>query len=194
MSAYGQVSYSENDVASTEVLNETNEISSAMDDQVEKFDNSYTLEKSKNLYELYDKISINEEQLKAITQVKTNAVSKAVPFRATLVLTTAIVVTLMLAFLCVYNIFVINGISKDISYLQDEVITYEYDLSKAKALNEELTSIEGIQSELMSNGYNAVTCSNIVAVSLPEKTEVIELAAQTNWFDAVCNFLSQIFG
>jgi len=43
-------------------------------------------------------------------------------------------------------------------------------------------------------GYGDIASSNIVAISVPEKTEVIELQAETNWFDGFCNFLSQLFG
>lgn len=194
MSAYGKVSYTENDMETTENVKEEFETTSAVSEQVEKFDNSYTQAKLKDLYEQYDKITIDEEKLKSVTQVKTNAVSKKVPFRVTLYMTTAMLVTLLLAFLCIYNISVINGVGTSIEYLQEEVINYEYDLSNARATYESLTSVEDIQSELTDMGYSEVTSSNIVAISVPEKTEVIELQAETNWFDAFCNFLSRIFG
>jgi hypothetical protein len=43
-------------------------------------------------------------------------------------------------------------------------------------------------------GYEEIASSNIVAINVPEKTIVTEMEAETNWFDAVCNFVSQIFG
>lgn len=194
MSAFGKVSYSENDVESTEDVKQEFETTSAVTEQVEKFDNSYTHAKLKDLYEQYDKITIDEEKLKSVSQVKTNAVTKKVPFRVTLYMTTAMLVTLLLAFLCIYNITVINTMSSGIDYMQEEVINYEYDLANARTIYGDLTNVENIQGELGDLGYSDVTSSNIVAISVPEKTEVIELQAETNWFDAFCNFLSRIFG
>lgn len=194
MSAFGKVSYSENDVESTEDVKQEFETTSTVSEQVEKFDNSYTHAKLKDLYEQYDKITIDEEKLKSVSQVKTNAVTKKVPFRVTLYMTTAMLVTLLLAFLCIYNITVINAMGSSINYKQEEVINYEYDLTNARTIYEDLTNVDNIQSELGDLGYSEDASSSIVAISVPEKTEVIELQAETNWFDAFCNFLSRIFG
>lgn len=194
MSAFGKVSYSENDVESTEDVKQEFETTSTVSEQVEKFDNSYTHAKLKDLYEQYDKITIDEEKLKSVSQVKTNAVTKKVPFRVTLYMTTAMLVTLLLAFLCIYNITVINAMDSSINYKQEEVINYEYDLTNARTIYEDLTNVDNIQSELGDLGYSEDASSSIVAISVPEKTEVIELQAETNWFDAFCNFLSRIFG
>ena len=78
--------------------------------------------------------------------------------------------------------------------MQEEVTSYEYEYTQAVDTYNKLTSMEGIQQELAQNGYKDMASSNIVAVSVPEKTEVIELQGETNWFDQVCNFLGQIFG
>ena len=59
---------------------------------------------------------------------------------------------------------------------------------------ENLTNTSNIQAELTEMGYSSVASSNIVAVSVPEKVAVEELHGETNWFDAFCNFVSQIFG
>ena len=193
MATYGKVSYSENEIESTEEVKQEIDATSAVDEQVEKFDNSYTQAKLQDLYEQYDKITIDEEKLKSVTQVKVNAVSNAVPFRVVLFMTTSVLVSLLLAFLCFYNISVINGMGTSIQCLQEEVVEYEYQLENSRALYEDLTSVENIQSDLSSMGYEDAS-SNIVAISVPEKTEVIELQAETNWFDAFCNFLSRIFG
>ena len=146
------------------------------------------------LYNEFDKITLDENKIKEFTQVKVNAVSSKVPFRVALAMSTVLIVTLLLAFLCVYNIFVINGMSNNISYLQEEVASAEYDLTQAQGLYDNLTSTENIQKELAEMGYSEMTSSNVVAVSVPESVEVHELQGQTNWFDTICNFLSRIFG
>lgn len=194
MSAYGNVSYSETDATSVEEVKQDFESTAVMEEQVDKFDSSYTQARLKDLYEQYDKITIDEEKLKSVTQVKVNAVKNAIPFRTILVMSTSVLVTLLLAFLCIYNISVINGMSSNIQYLQEEVIQYEYELANSQTIYDDLTSVDNIQTELTDMGYSDIASSNIVAISVPEKTEVVELQAETNWFDAFCNFLSQIFG
>ena len=194
MSAYGNVSYLDNDTTAVEEVKQDFESTAVIEEQVDKFDSSYTQARLKDLYEQYDKITIDEERLKSVTQVKVNAVKNVIPFRTILVMSTSVLVTLLLAFLCIYNISVINGMSSNIQLLQEEVITYEYELANSQTIYEDLTSVENIQTELTDMGYSDIASSNIVAISVPEKTEVVELQAETNWFDAFCNFLSQIFG
>ena len=194
MSAFGKVSYTENDNMAVESVKEEINETTAVEKQVEKFDTNYKTDKLQELYEEYDKITIDEEKIKSLTQVKTNAVSNKVPFRVALAMGTTLVVTLLLAFLCVYNVFVINGMGSSIGYLQEEVISYEETLVQSEGLYEQLTNVDNIQEELVQMGYADIASSNIVAVTVPEKAEVVELQGQTNWFDAFCNFLSQIFG
>lgn len=194
MSAYGKVSYTENnDVAYENIVKDTNQ-ETVIDKQVNKFDTSYSAEKLQQLYNEYDRITIDEERLKALTQVKANAVGKKVPFRVTLALTTTVVVTLLLAFLCIYNIFVINNMGNGINYLHEEAISYEERLVKSEGLYEQLTDTNNIQNELKAMGYEDIASSNIVAIEVPDRIEVIELEGETNWFDSFCNFISQIFG
>ncbi|MBQ7351655.1 MAG: hypothetical protein IJW59_02160 [Clostridia bacterium] len=194
MSAFGKVSYSENENIAVETVSEEMEQSSVVEQQVEKFDTNFNSDKLQELYQEYDKITIDEEKIKSLTQVKTNAVSTRVPFRVALAMGTTLAVTILLAFLCIYNVFVINGMGSSISYLQEEVISYEQTLAQAEGLYNELTDPEVIKQELQDMGYSEISSSNIVAISVGEKAEVVELQGETNWFDAVCNFLSRVFG
>ncbi len=195
MSAYGKVLLNENDDVASEIVTNEETNNSVIDEQVGKFDNNYaTNEKLQELYNEFDKITLDQEKIKEYTQIKTNAVAKKVPFRVVLAMTTTVIVAVLLAFLCIYNIFVINGMSSGINYLQEEVVSAEYDLTKAQGIYENLTSTDNIKNELSELGYSEIPSSNIVAVSVPESVEVTDLQGQTNWFDSVCNFLSRIFG
>lgn len=194
MSAFGKVSYTESDNVAVETVREEIFENATVEKQVEKFDTNFKSDKLQELYEEYDKITIDEEKIKSLTQVKTNAISQKVPFRVALVMSTTIIVSLLLAFLCIYNIFVINGINSNIGYLQEEVIACEESLVTAKGYYEELTNLDNIQAELGEGYITDFASSNIEAVTVPEKVAVVELQGQTNWFDAFCNFLSQIFG
>lgn len=192
MSAFGEMSYEENGNVAVESVVEENATMSTMEKQVEKFDNNYNAEKLQELYNEYDRITIDEEKLKSLTQVKTNAVAQKVPFRLALAMGTTLLVTLLLAFLCIYNIFVINNMSSSIGYLQDEVVSCEETLVKSEGLYNQLTDPSNIKNELKDMGYEEIT--SIATLSVPESAEVIELQGETNWFDAFCNFLSRIFG
>lgn len=195
MSAFGKSALFNDEHIASETVTETPQNQSVIDEQVGKFDNSYSAnEKLQELYNEFDKITLDENKIKEFTQVKVNAVSNKVPFRVALTMTTVVIVTLLLAFLCIYNIFVINGMSNNISYLQEEVATAEYDLTVSEGLYERLTSTENIKKELSGMGYSQMPSSNTVAVSVPDKVEVTELQGQTNWFDTICNFFSRIFG
>ena len=194
MSAYGKVTFTDNENVSSEVLTQEFSNESVIEEQTNRFDTTYTAEKLQELYDQYDKITLDQEKINSITQVKTNAVSRQVPFRVALVMTTTIIVTLLLAFLCIYNVFVINGMSSNINYLQEEVATYEYDLVQAKGIYENLTNTSNIQAELSEMGFEGIASSNIVAGNVADQVEVIELQGETNWFDSVCNFVSRIFG
>lgn len=195
MSAFGKVAMTENDNVNQEVLTDDVNTKSVVDEQVEKFDNTYaTNEKLQELYNEFDKITLDQDKIKEYTQIKTNAVSAKVPFRVALTMSTVLIVTLLMVFLCIYNVFVINNMSTSINYLQEEVVSAEYNLAESKGLYENLTNTENIQNELADMGYTDMSSSNIVAVSVPDKVEVASLQGQTNWFDAFCNFLSRIFG
>lgn len=195
MSAYGKVSYVNGEDSVNETLTQNFEGQTGVEEQVNKFDNTYaTNEKLQELYNEFDKITLDQDKIKEYTQVKTNAVSRAIPFRVALTMSTVLLVTVLMVFLCIYNIFVINNMSKSITYLQEEVVSAEYDLTQSKGLYDKLTSTENIQKELSDMGYTDIDSSNIVAVSVPEKVEVAQLQGQTNWFDAICNFISRILG
>lgn len=193
MSAFGEVTYSENANTAVESITEDIQMTSTVEKQVEKFDTSYSTDKLKELYAEYDKITIDEDKIRSLTQIKTNAVDTKLSLRTTLVVTTTVLVTILLAFLAIYNIFVINGMTSSITYLQEEVITCESNLYDAKLEYDSLTNVTW--EELEALGFvDMASSGNIEAISVPEKVEVIELQAETNWFDAVCNFVCRIFG
>ena len=195
MSSYGKVSYVEDDTAVMENVTETVENTNTIDSQVSKFDNSYTTQKLQDLYNEYDKITIDEDKIRSVIQVKTNAVaSSKASFRSVVLLTTSMIIAILLTVLCIYNITVINGMGTSINYLQEEVVAYQADLAQSEALYNNLTNTDNIEMELADMGYSEIASSNIVAINVPEKTIVTEMEADTNWFDAVCNFISQIFG
>ena len=191
MSAYGKVQFVDSETANQETVVEEVATNSTMQEQVGKFDNSYEV-KLQELYKEYDKITLDEEKVKSMTEIKVNAVKHSVSFRMGLVLTTSLIVAALLLFLCIYNIFVINGMSSNINYLQEEVATSRYELVQEEGFYNSNIDPNYIQSQLEANGFSEVI--NTTTITIPEKVVVEELQAETNWFDAICNFLSAIFG
>ena len=57
-----------------------------------------------------------------------------------------------------------------------------------------LNDTSNIMSELGSNGYFEVSDSDLVYVEVSNAAPVADPTGSTNWFDAVCNFVSSIFG
>lgn len=80
-----------------------------------------------------------------------------------------------------------------INYLQEEVTAYEYSLVQAEGLYDNLTNTHNIQRELDEMGFSD-SSSNIVTVNVADKANITNLQGETNWFDAICNFLSRLFG
>ena len=142
MSAYGKVTYSSTDDMAVESITQDIQSESVVEKQVEKFDTTYSSDKLQELYAEYDRITIDEEKIKSLTQMKTNAVSTAIPFRLMLGVTT--IVSVLLVFLCIYNIFVINNMSVGIDYLQGEVISYQESLVQSEGVYNQLIKLYGI--------------------------------------------------
>ena len=100
----------------------------------------------------------------------------------------------IMLFLCVFNIFVINGVNKDINILQDNIASEEkvyYDLYKDWST---ATNNMGIEAELTENGYVLTSSKNVVTIEPGTISQVEKVSGSTNWFDAFCNFISSIFG
>ena len=65
MSAFGKVAYTENENVAKETIAENFNTQSVVEEQVEKFDNSYSV-KLQELYEEYDKVTLDEDRIKEV--------------------------------------------------------------------------------------------------------------------------------
>lgn len=186
------------------VLNETDSVSDSyasndVQQQLGKFDNSYTSKKLNDLYNEFDSITFNDD-LNSATIVKNNVVESqkvSDKFKVTVYLTTAIIVTLMLAFLAIYNIFVINNLNSNIQLLQEEVAVSQTELNtiysnSANYTEEELKQL--IQTSLEGN-YGNIALNGAASVEMLETNNVNNYSSyeSTNWFDKFCTFLSKVF-
>ena len=163
--------------------------------QMDKFESTYTSKKLNELYNQFDAITFNDVNTSTI--VKENAVvatKSQADFKTVVYLTTAIIVTLLLAFLAIYNIFVINGLNSSIQLLQEEVTVAETQLN---ALNSnELTEeqLKTLIASSLSGNYQDITSNGFADVTMLETTSGTTYEIETNWFDELCGFLSSVFG
>lgn len=193
MSGFKRVVLTERENSITQNVGQVNE--SAVQKQVNNFDNDYTNKRLNDLYNEFDSITINETDLNADTITKINAVSKsATPVKVKLYLTAGVIVALLLVFLAIYNIFVINNLNSGIKLLQADIAKQEVQLNDSVTRYEELTDTSGIQAELEANGYVSMDKVNVEIVDPVSQNTVSNYEIPTNWWDAFCNFIANIFG
>lgn len=166
--------------------------------QLNKFDTSYTSKKLNDLYNEFDSITFNND-VASSTIVKENAVEKVnaqTSLKTVVYLSTAIIVTLLLAFLAIYNIFVINGLNSNIKLLQNDVSVAQVEFDNISNSFNKLTEEELKQliKDSLDGNYGDIASNGFVNVGMLETTNPNEYSVSSNWFDKLCTFISNIFG
>ncbi len=163
--------------------------------EINKFDNSYSATKVRDVINEFDNITINDRDFAATTFTQNNVLQKTqISARAKLYLTSSVVITALLLFLVIYNLFVISNMQNGIEMLQGEVYQQELRWDDVYKQYRNLTREESIIEELQSSGYVPANENNMFYVNLSNPNSVVELKGETNWFDALCNFISNLFG
>ncbi len=180
----------------TEKNNKSVQTGSDVQKQLNKFDTSYTSKKLNDLYNEFDSITFNNDVTTSTVVQSDVKTSQKTNFKVAVYLTTAIITTLLLAFLAIYNIFVINGLSDNIKLLQENVLVAE---SEFNVINDQLNLLT--EEELMqlistnlSGNYQNISANGVGDVALLEVSNTQNYAVSTNWFDKLCTFLSNLFG
>lgn len=185
-------------VVLTEKANSMPTTNSVVQKQMNKFDNTYTSKKLNDLYNEFDSITFGNDVVNS-TIIKENAVEVQKPyatFKAIVYLTTVIVVTLLLAFLAIYNIFVINNLNSNIQLLQEDVTTAQSQYDSVKLQYTKLTEqeMEELINSTLQGNYGDISNNGIIDVDLLQTISDSQPEISTNWFDQVCTFLSSVFG
>jgi len=164
-------------------------------EQVSEFDNSYSDSRLKELTDEFENITVTDEDIESTTLTQTNVLEKtSVSFKAKLLLAASISIAVLLMFLCVYNIFRINAMSSSIQLLEGNIATESVILNSLQNDVSDLNNTNGLVNELQSNGYYELSDDDIVYVDTTNAAVVEEVSGSTNWFDGVCNFISNVFG
>ena len=177
--------------------NQLNMSSEVVEKQINKFDNSYTSKKLNDLYNEFDSITFSDEVSNA-TVIKNNAVDvkASTSFKVKFYLTTAVMITVILAFLAIYNVFVINNLNVGIKMLQNNVAVSEVALQNLQAQTGNLTEeqLKELINETFNGAYGDVGSNGIYELENLVLTPNSTASNSTNWFDSLCSFFSGAFG
>lgn len=167
---------------------------SATDSQLDKFDTDYSSDKLNSIYNEYESIVLNPEK---DTMTKKNAMvevssTQKLQFKTKVYIVSASIVIALLAFLAVYNIFVINNMDKSIQLVEGSVVEQEANLYEVIKDYNKLNNVTKWEEDLRANGYDLEQTAAVkLQVLVPADTAE---ASETNWFDNFCDFVNQLFG
>ena len=192
MASYKRIVLTEHDSAPTATIN------SDVKKQLNRFDTTYTSKKLKELYNEFDAMAVNNETVNS-TIVKTNAVDTVDVYakaKVIIYLTTTIIVTALLAFLAIYNIFVINGLNSNINLLQEDVETAQLQYDNLRKNFGDLSEAElrALINEAFNGEYGDIESNGSNSVGMLDTNNGSAEQVSTNWFDQLCTFLSNLFG
>lgn len=192
MASYKRIVLTEHDSAPTTTIN------SDVKKQLNRFDTTYTSKKLNELYNEFDAMAVNSETVNS-TIVKTNAVDTVDVYakaKVIIYLTTTIIVTALLAFLAIYNIFVINGLNSNINLLQEDVETAQQQYDNLRKNFGDLSEAElrALINEAFNGEYGDIESNGSNSVGMLDTNNGSTEQVSTNWFDQLCTFLSNLFG
>ena len=192
MASYKRIVLTEHDSAPTATIN------SDIKKQLSRFDTTYTSKKLNELYNEFDAMAVNNETVNS-TIVKTNAVDTVDVYakaKVIIYLTTTIIVTALLAFLAIYNIFVINGLNSNINLLQEDVETAQLQYDNLRKNYGDLSEAElrALINEAFNGEYGDIESNGSNSVGMLDTNNGSAEQVSTNWFDQLCTFLSNLFG
>lgn len=192
MASYKRIVLTEHDSAPTATIN------SDVKKQLNRFDTTYTSKKLNELYNEFDAMAVNNETVNS-TIVKTNAVDTVDVYakvKVIIYLTTTIIVTALLAFLAIYNIFVINGLNNNINLLQEDVETAQLQYDNLRKNFGDLSEAElrALINEAFNGEYGDIESNGSNSVGMLDTNNGSAEQVSTNWFDQLCTFLSNLFG
>ena len=192
MASYKRIVLTEHDSAPTATIN------SDVKKQLNRFDTTYTSKKLNELYNEFDAMAVNNETVNS-TIVKTNAVDAVDVYakaKVIIYLTTTIIVTALLAFLAIYNIFVINGLNSNINLLQEDVETAQQQYDNLRKNFGDLSEAElrALINEAFNGEYGDIESNGSNSIGMLDTNNGSTEQVSTNWFDQLCTFLSNLFG
>lgn len=185
------------------------------EEKIERF-NDYSHERSKNRYEEYEVVQTFTPKTKKKKEnnsfrnfldnqyafspssetyiYQRSKPKKSLPnsTRGRILVSIIACIALLLSSLCI-----VNAININTSMLENAS-----DVGTLNEINKGLETSEDINDELkgeitnssLKNDYYEITNENSYKITLLEKQEIVNYKGQTNFFDKICNFISNLFG
>ena len=168
---------------------------SATDSQLDKFDTTYSSDKLNSIYNEYESIVLNPEK---DTMTKKNALVETksgiqLSFKTKVYIASATLIIALMAFLAVYNIFVINSMNTSIQLVESNVVEQEVKLYDVIKTYNKLNNVSEWEQDLKDNGYDVEgVVSQKLEILVP--ADEYDTAVEAGWFDKFCDFVNQLFG
>lgn len=102
------------------------------------------------------------------------------------------VISVLLLSFCIYNAVLIGNLSAALTEQQAKAELVTRDVYNATSDYNGVTSTNNILASL-PDGFGQGSNKEPMIVSLSERPEIVSAEASSNWFDKLCNFLSNLF-
>ena len=103
-------------------------------------------------------------------------------------------VAVMMLFLLIFNVFSISNLNSNIESINTSITNEQLNIERIVKDIGNMTDENNILNVASDLGFSQVPVANVVTVNLIQKQNVVEYKGQTNWFDAICKFLNNLFG
>ena len=142
---------------------------------------------SNNYQAVEETISVQSESKKQAVKVQMRAKGK-------FILILVGILILILSGFSIANGVKINNLNNDLNSINQQITIEDANLKKAIKELGALTSEEKIKEESGRLDFIEVPENEVLNIELYERKPVVKPASKTNWFDKVCDLISNIFG
>jgi len=123
--------------------------------------------------------------------IKNKNVQHALNFRGRLLIAVYSLVMILLGALLINNAVVIDSVSADIQSLSSSITQEEITISDIKRVYDTLNNADNLTERAYHADMSPV--ENSVLINLLPVASNTDIQIKTNWFDAVCNYISGLF-
>lgn len=124
--------------------------------------------------------------------IKNKSVKPALNFTGRVIICAYASIMILLGGLMIANTVTINKMSSDISALNQNISEENYNITDVKKVYDVLNKADNLTDRATDSGMEP--SSDVKYVTMLSVLNGNAPTAKTNWFDALCNFLSKTFG
>lgn len=134
-----------------------------------------------------------EQKVLSKPKIKTDKqVNAKLNFRGKLIISAFCIISFLFGFLAIYNAVDIKNMNNEIQSLTTEVNQSQSHLSDLWKTYSDLKNANTVTSIVEKKGMSAISSENQISVELGLSEEQT-VKKSTNWFDAICDFISGLF-